>query len=132
MKMIVGGLAGMAATKFLPTLVPVSLSGSSNIVRVVLSAAAAYVSSMIAGKVPGVDKQTANAVFFGGLIQTGSVALNAFLPSIGRQFGLTGMGELTPGNFLVPQNPLRRVVTAPATAGRVNMSGIDRAFGRAF
>lgn len=129
--MIAGGLVGMAATKFLPTLVPVGITGSSNIVRVVLSAAAAYVASMIAGKVPGVDKQTANAVFFGGLIQTGSVALNAFLPSIGKQFGLAGMGELTPGNFLVPQNPLRRVI-APATAGRVNMSGIDRAFGRAF
>jgi len=126
MKVILGGLVGVAAAKFLPTVVPTSITGSSQIVRVVLTGVSAYA----AGKAAEMFKlgpQTSAAVLFGGMMQTASVALNAFLPSIGKQIGLGGFGELVPGSFPVPQNPLR--LPPPA---RVGTSGLYRAFGSAY
>lgn len=129
-KMILGGLIGVAAAKFLPTIVPVGIVGTSNVIRVVLTGAAAYVSGMLAERV--VDKQTAGAVYFGGMMQTGSVALNWLLPSVGQQIGLTGLGDLVAGQFPIPQNPLRLPPAPVPTQARVNMSGLYRAFGSAF
>lgn len=123
-KVVLGGLVGVAAAKFLPTIVPASITGSSQIIRVVLTGASAYVASK-AAEMFKLGPQTTSAVLFGGLMQTASVALNAFLPSIGRQIGLSGLGEIVPGSFPVPQNPLR--LPPP----RVTTSGLNRAFGSA-
>lgn len=131
--MVGGGLLGVAAAKFIPTLIPATLQmGGSTIARVVITGASAWVASMIAGKIPGAGSNFADAVFFGGLMQTGSVALNAILPGFrigGVPVALSGMGELVPGQFPVPQNPLR-LPAAPAQA-RVQMNGLQRAFGTA-
>lgn len=125
---VIGGLIGVAATKFIPNAIPISLGGG-NIVRVLISGLSAFVAAMAANKAVG--KAFGDAVLFGGLMQTGSVALNAFLPVIGGQLALTGVGELVnTGGFVVPQNPVLPA-SVPVQA-RVGASGLDRAYGKAF
>lgn len=130
--MVFGGLIGVTAAKLLPTFLPASFI-SSPIMRVVTTGASAFVAGMIAGKVaPGM----ASAVLFGGLMQTVSVGLNVFVPSIGSSIGLSGrrgMGDLVPGQFTVPQNPIYPgIPPAMPTTARTNMSGLARAFAPAW
>lgn len=125
-KVIAAGLVGVAAAKFLPTLLPAGFV-SSNITRTIATAVAAWLSGFAAAKVT--DKNIGDAVMFGGFMQTASVALNAFLPSIGRQVGL---GELMPGRFPVPQNPLMIPGPVAAPNARIGVSGLNRSFGSAF
>lgn len=138
LEMIGGGLLGMAGTKFLPTLAPSSISGlgGSTFGPVLLSGASAFLMKMLAGFVKKGAFQ--DAVFFGGLIQTGSTALNAFFPSLATQFGL---GAIMPARFVVPQNPIRAYLQATGggssgpVAGpnaRIGVSGLARGFGNAF
>lgn len=111
--MIGGGLVGVAAAKMLPRYLPSSITGalgSGGIMAVLISGASAWVASWAAHKV---SEQFGNAVLFGGLMQTGSVALNTFLPSVGGQFSL---GDLIAGNFVVPQNPIRSAMGGPSMA----------------
>lgn len=133
-ELILGGLLGVTAAKMIPTFLPAYLV-SSPILRIITSGASAYAAAMLAGKIMPGKSHFGDAVFFGGLMQTGSVALNTFLPSIGGQIGLRGgfgMGDLVEGtSFTVPQNPLR-FVAPPAPPARVQMNGISRAFGSAF
>jgi hypothetical protein len=126
-KMVLAGLVGVAAAKFLPTVLPAQFV-SSNLMRTIATGVSAWIAGFVAGKV-GLGKEVGDAVMFGGFMQTGSVALNAFLPSIGRQIGL---GELMPGQFPVPQNPLRIPAPAVPAQARINMSGLARSFGSAF
>lgn len=111
--MIGGGLIGVAATKYLPTLLPASISGglgSGPLMSVALTGAGAFLASFLAGKV---DKTLGEAVLFGGLMQTGSAALNAFAPpSIAGRLALSGVGDIVPANYVVPQNPLKAAVVA--------------------
>lgn len=131
---VAGGLLGVAAAKFIPTLVPAALQmGGSTIARVAITGASAWVASIAASKIPGVGDKFADAVLFGGLMQTGSVALNALLPGFrigGVPVALSGMGELMPASFPVPQNPVRSLPAAPAQA-RVQMNGLQRVWGTA-
>ena len=130
-KAVVSGLAGMAAAKFIPTLIPAQFV-QGNLMRTVASGASAFVAQMIAKQVTK-DPTISDAVLFGGLIQTGSVALNAFLPGLAAQFGLTGMGEIMDANWTIPENPLKRLpVAAPAGDARMSMSGFARAYGNAY
>ena len=125
---VLGGLIGVAAAKFIPNALPINLGGGS-VVRTLITGVSAYVAKMAADRILG--KDFGDAVLFGGLMQTGSVALNAFLPSLGSYIGLSGMGELVnTGGFVLPQNP----VLAPAipAASTVSQNGLDRAWGRAF
>jgi hypothetical protein len=103
---------------------------SSPIMRVVVTGAVAFGAGFLAGKV---SKPLGDAVLFGGLMQTGSVALNAFLPGIP-----IGLGAFAPAAFGTPDNPIRRGIAAPvespanASSGmRVGVSGLHRAFGTA-
>ena len=134
-KLIAGGLVGVAAAKFLPRLIPSSITATmGNFGGVVATGISAYVASIAAGKFLG--PQMGQAVLFGGLMQTGSVILNMVLPGFavaGIPLALGGgLGELMPGSFVVPQNPLRLPAPmAPANA-RVNLNGLSRAFGNAF
>jgi hypothetical protein len=127
---VAGGLVGVAAAKFIPTVLPGNLV-SSNLMRVIATGVSAFVAGWVAGKV---NRPFGDAVLFGGLMQTGSVLLNAFVPSIGSQIGLSG---LTPGNTMLPYNPFRAgLVPAAAVAGaapaaRAKVAGIA-AFGSPF
>ncbi len=129
--MIMGGLIGVTAAKVIPTMLPTSLTASP-IVRLLVTGASAWAASLAASKV--FSGPFADAVFFGGLMQTGSIALNTFVPSIGSRVGLNGgMGDLVPGTFSVPQNPIKGYVPpAPPTTARTTMNGLNRAFSPAF
>jgi hypothetical protein len=142
--MIIGGaFAGLIGTKFIPTLIPTTLTGSlgtSTAGQFVLSLASALAVGWAAGKFVG--PAFGNGAMLGGIVQAFSVGLNAFLPSVYSSLGI-GLGDLLPGSFTVPQNPIRagmqpRALPAPAAAGktggqaRVTMSGLARAYGNAF
>ena len=79
-------------------------------------------------------------MLMGGMIQTVSIALNAFLPTAyGTIAPYATLGDLMNGGFTVPQNPLRLPPPPPppavAPAGsqaRMNMNGLARAYGSAF
>jgi hypothetical protein len=120
-KAVAAGLAGVAAAKFLPTLVPAQFI-QGNLMRTVATGASAFVAQMIA-KVVVKDQTISDAVLFGGLMQTGSTALNAFLPGLAAQLGLSGIID---GNFSIPENPLKRI---PVAAAPASVSGLAFAYG---
>jgi len=130
LSMVAGVLAGVTAAKVIPGMLPAQLTASP-ILRLIATGASAYVASVLSGKV--FSGQFSDAVFLGGLAQTGSVALNTFVPSIGARVGLNGMGDLVPGTFPVPQNPIKGYMPpAPPTNVRTSMNGIARAFNPGF
>jgi hypothetical protein len=142
LELLGGGLIGVTAAKFIPTLLPASLTGgiaSSNIGRVVLTGVSAVVGGWAGSKV---SPKFGQGVLFGGMMQTLSVALNAFLPSVYSQLN-PQLGDLMNGGFTVPQNPLRAPypgalpppppAAAPAgSQARMTMNGLARAYGSAF
>lgn len=143
LEMVGGGLVGLAAAKFIPTMIPgVSNFTGSNIGRVVVSGISAVVGGWLGSKV---SPQFGQGVLFGGMIQTVSIALNAFLPTAYAPLApYTTLGDLMNGGFSIPQNPLRAPypgIAAPPPpsavppAGaqvRIPMNGLARAFGSAF
>jgi hypothetical protein len=124
LKMIAGGLVGVTATKTLTAMLPAQFV-SSPILRIVASGAVAFLSGMLVGRM---DSSFGSAVAFGGYMQTGSLALNTLVPSIGSRLSL---GELVPGSFPLPQNPIRAggMLAAPA---RVTTNGLNRAYTPAY
>ncbi len=144
---VLGGLVGVTAAKMIPAALPPNLT-STPTMRVLSTLGSAMIAGWAAGQV---SQPFGSAVLFGGMMQTGSIVLNAFLPAIGGQIGLSGMrglGELVDGAYPVPQNPLNptqlnypaygRPMVAAANGGvyadtaPVQMSGLSRAFGSAF
>lgn len=135
MKLIGGGIAGVAATKFLPTMIPPTMAPqllSTNFGRTAVSFAAALASGWLATKL---DARFGQGVYFGGLMQAVSVGLNAFVPAAYRALGV-GLGDFVPGRFAVPQNPVAIGQASghlPAASGsRVTMSGLARAYAPAY
>ena len=124
-KAVVAGLAGMAAAKFIPTMLPSSIV-STNIMRAVATGASAFVAQMLA-KMATKDSSISDAVLFGGLMQTGSVALNAFLPSLASTLGLSGIMD---AHWTIPENPLGGGVPAPLPAPK--LAGLSTAYGNAY
>lgn len=108
-KLIVGGLAGVAVTKAVPNMLP-SFATSSPLVSTITSIVVAVGGGMLIKSLVKSDPTLGDSFIFGGLMQAGSVALNAFLPSVGTVIGLqglgNGMGDLVPGGFPVPMNPI--------------------------
>lgn len=143
LKILGGGLVGVAAAKFVPQVLPTSLTSSisgSTIGMIFLSGASALASWWLAAKL---DTSFGEGVLFGGLMQTASVALNAFLPNFTIGGVPIALGDLVPGQFVVPQNPLRGRSMAALPAGtpshmsapagsRVTSSGLGRAYPAAY
>lgn len=131
-EMVAGGLIGVTAAKLIPTYLPAQFLGTP-VMRILATGASAWIASMAIGKV---RPHMADAVFFGGLMQTFSVLLNTFLPSIGSQIGLNGyrggMGDFVAGQFAVPQNPIVFPPPPPPAQARIPMNGLTRAFGNAY
>jgi len=104
--MIGGGLIGVAATKYIPTLIPSSITaslGSSPIMSIVVAGAGAFAAGYLAKRFMG--ETFGDAVLFGGLMQTGSMILSAFAPApLNTALALSGLGDIVPGWFAVPQN----------------------------
>lgn len=135
LKLIGGGLLGVAAVKFLPRLVPAGLipGGGSPYMSVLVTGVSAVVAGWLIGKV---DRELGDGATFGGLMVAGSQLINALAPglSIGG-VPIGGLGDLMPGSFVVPQNPLRLPPAPPQPAGGGGvraMSGLARAYGSAF
>lgn len=151
LEVILGAFGGLILAKFIPTVFPTSITGgiaSSSIGRVVISGIAAVVGAWAVSKVSGPAGQGA---LLGGMVQTLSIALNAFLPSAYTSVSqYATLGDLTPGSYPVPQNPILagRVPVAmlpapsPSSAmqsgggGQVRLtpgqSGLGRTYGAAY
>lgn len=128
--MVGGGLVGVAATKFLPTLIPSSVTGmlgASPLASIAITAAGAFAAGWLGRRFVGSD--FGDAVLFGGLMQTGSAILTAFAPpAIASQLALSGVGDIVPGWFAVPQNPVTNrapvpIAAPPASAKASGISG---------
>jgi hypothetical protein len=129
-----GGLVGVTATKLIVGYMPASLVGiGGNWTKVLASGVSAFIAGFLAKKVS--HGPFGDGVLFGGLMQTMSVALNAFLPSLGAQFGL---GEIVGANFPLPMNPIAagrpvaQLQPAVPTAARVVGNGLARAYSTAY
>jgi hypothetical protein len=145
LKIIGGGLVGVAAAKFIPQILPTSLTSTltgNPFGQMLITGACAVGAGWIAGKL---DTQFGDGVLFGGLMQTASVGLNAFLPNFTIGGVPIALGDLVQGQFAVPQNPLRQrggqaalpAGTAssamPAASGvKVTQSGLGRAYPAAY
>lgn len=137
-KAVVGSLIGVAATKLIPAALPSQIITSQPL-AVLASGVVAFGSGMLAKKA---DPAFGDGVLFGGLMQVVSLALNTYLPLVGNYValrggrGVNGLGYIAPGSFTFPENPIRNALTAPAPAPVVSspaaMSGLSRAFPRAF
>jgi hypothetical protein len=126
-KSIVGGLLGVTVAKLVPPMLPASLTGSAAL-RVIVTGAIAFGAGMLANKM---NPNFGSAVTFGGLMQTASVALNAFIPSIGSQIGLSGMGrigDLVPGGFPMPSSPRSCRLPHPARGPSRGEGVMDQRF----
>jgi hypothetical protein len=149
-KAIGGGLAGVAITKAVPNMLPASLVSSSPFMTSITSIVVAVGSGMLVKAILKSDPIIGDAVMFGGLMQAGSVLLNAFLPSVGTVLGLqglgNGMGDLVAARFPIPQNPImagqsQGMIAAPAvtpsaahaasSAAAAGVGAIYNPFGRA-
>ena len=122
---VAGGLIGVTLTKMLSGMVSGFVPGSgAPLMKAIVSA----VSAWGVGKViSGIDPNFGAAAAFGGYMQAGSDALNAFAPQLGSQFGLRGLGAFMPSRFVVPENPIQRGIPAPAP-----QSGIGSFLARRF
>ena len=131
-KTVLGVLVGVTAAKMIPPMLPASLT-SSTPMRILVTGAVAFASGMLARKAGSAVSGFADGIVIGGLAQTVSIALNAFLPSIGSQIGLSGrpgMGDLVPGGFPIPQNPVNVAALMPPPA--MATAGVKGVFGRTF
>lgn len=135
-QLVLGGLLGVAGTKFVARMIPANLMAFAGTFGPVISnGIAAFVVGWGASK--AAKGPFGDAVLFGGMMQVGSTLINTLVPNlrladIPLALSGRGMGEFVPGGFVVPQNPVRGYVPAPPTNNRTNMSGLTRAFGTAF
>jgi hypothetical protein len=117
--MMTGGvLVGVAVTKYLPTLLPASITaalGGSSAMGVVITAAGAFVAGWAAKRFIG--EPFGDAVLLGGLAQAASQLLNIIAPpQLSSALALSGMGDIIPGMYVVPQNPVRAGMPVPVPA----------------
>lgn len=128
--MVGGGLVGVAATKYLPTLLPTSITasmGSGPFMGILVSGAGAFLAGWLARRFVG--QTFGDAVMFGGLMQVGSQVLTAIAPpALASRLALSGLGEIVPGMYVVPQNPIKDY-RPPAPPAGVSGMGNMRRFG---
>lgn len=116
-----GILVGVAATKYIPSLIPASMlpTGGSPWTGILITGAAAFAAGYLAHRF--IQGSFASGVMAGGVALTLSQVLNAVAPSsISKQLALSGMGDIMAGNYVVPQNPITsraQVMQMPAASG---------------
>lgn len=138
-KIVAAGLAGVAITKAVPNMLPAGMLPASPFTASLVSLAVAVGAGMLVSSLVKGDPMVGYAVGFGGMMQAGSVMLNAFLPQVGSMIGLQGLGDLVPGRFPIPQNPImagsQMMLSAPMPAGPAHaaagVGAIFNPFGRA-
>lgn len=135
-KIVAAGLAGVWATQLIVGMLPTNMLPSTPVTGALMSAGVAIALGTVASMVLKSDPMVGYAIGFGGLMSAGSTLAN----SIGlSQFGLRGLGDLVPGRFPIPQNPIMAgnqvmlpapSMPAPAGAG-AGVGAIYNPFGRA-
>lgn len=120
----IGVLVGMTLTKMVTGFIPASLQ-SGPIMRLIGSGLATFAIQAAAKRFA---PSMASGLLYGGLAQTGAIALNAFVPSVAGRVVPAGLGDIMPATFPVPQNPIG-VRHVPLTNGQAGLAG---AFTRAF
>jgi hypothetical protein len=127
---VAGGLVGVTAAKMIVPALPAAFV-STPIMRAFSSVGVAFGAGWVATRI---NADLGSAVLFGGLMQAGSVILNAFMPAVGGQFALAGLGDYVPAYFTQPENPIRAAMlsAAPMSNGGNGVSGMRRAFRSAF
>ena len=114
LKMLGGGVVGVAVVKIIPTLLPagtIASIASSSFGKIAVAAVTATVAGWGAGKL---DKRFGEGVMFGGWMMVTAVIINTVAPSLYSQY--IGMGDFVPGKFVVPQNPVRAALPSAAPA----------------
>ena len=133
LKMIAGGLVGVTATKFIANMLPAAIKAPlGTFGPVVANGIGAFIAGYIGNRFLG--GAFGSGILFGGLMQTGSTLINTVSPGLKfgeYPIGISGLGDLVPGSFTVPQNPLR-LAPPPTTQARIQMNGLSRSFGTAF
>ena len=122
-----GILVGVAATKYIPSLLPASVlpAGSSPWTGILITGASAFAAGYLAHRfLPG---SFASGVMAGGVALTLSQILNQLAPpALSAQLALSGLGDILPGYYGVPQNPITNrapVMTMPSKGGNGGASG---------
>ena len=121
-----GILVGVAAAKYIPTLLPAGIipAGGNAYTGILITGAAAFAAGYIAHRfMPG---SFANGVMAGGVALTLSQLLNAVAPpSLSSSLALSGMGDIIPGYYTIPQNPItgRAPVAVMPTKGASSSTG---------
>lgn len=129
-----GILVGVAAAKYIPTLLPASIlpAGGSVYTGVLITGAAAFAAGYLAHKFNIGGPSFANGVMAGGVALTLSQLLNAIAPpSLSGPLALSGMGDIIPGYYVVPQNPVtgRAPVAVMPAKGGGGVGAFTGAFG---
>lgn len=136
-KIVAAGLGGVWATQFVVNMLPANMLPSTPVTGALVSAGVAFGLGAIATMIFKSDPMIGYAIGFGGLMQAGGVLAK----SVGlAQFGLRGLGDIVPGRFPVPQNPImagNQPMMLPAAspvaqgAGVNGLAAIYNPFGRA-
>ena len=109
----IGGIVGVAVAKLVPPALPPAMV-STPAMRVIATLGTALLGGYIVGQM---DKTLGQGVMFGGLMQTVSLTLNAFIPAAGQYVGLSrgrGVGAMVPGRYNTPFNPVKMGMAAQA------------------
>lgn len=132
-----GILAGIAATKVVTSLIPSSVASAlpTQFAPLILTAAGAAITGFAAHKfMPG---EFGNFIAAGAVAAVGYVLLDALVPSLSSyaQFGVSGIGAIIGGRYVVPQNPIRdgqQIMlpppATPAASGMGHHAGFRPAF----
>lgn len=115
-ELVAGGLVGLGVNNLVMTALPSTLTANA-FGAVASSVAVALASGYAAGFV---DKEFGAAVAFGGLMASGQIAINQWIPSVGSTIGLSGLrgfGDFVPGKFPVPQTPVVLSAGGPMGGG---------------
>jgi hypothetical protein len=125
----VGVLVGVAATKAITAALPAAVTGSplySTVAAAAIAVGVWWVGSMV-------NPEFGAAAGLGGIAEAGSIALNAFLPSVGSTLALSGRGtgDFVPGRYAVPQNPVLDAATGLPKRQAMVVSAYPKAYGAA-
>jgi hypothetical protein len=117
----VGVLVGVAATRAIMAALPANITSSS--MYSVLAAGAIAVGIWWIGSM--VSPEFGAAAGLGGIAEAGSIALNAFLPSVGSTLAL---GDFVPARYAVPQNPILDAATGVPKRQAAVVAAYPRAY----
>jgi hypothetical protein len=126
----VGVLVGVAATKAITAALPAEVTGSplySTVAAAAVAVGVWWIGSFI-------NPEFGAAAGLGGIAEAGSIALNAFLPSVGSTLALSGRrgtGDFVPGRYAVPQNPVLDAATGLPKRQAMVVSAYPKAYGAA-